>query len=117
MTGFVYYTIFRAILKKYSDDGYEIVTAKDVNYSEDIAILCHAYRPDIVAFKNGLYTICDVETTETLDLPETINRWAAISQSAYSLHIAVPLNCYYHASSLAVRYNIKVERWWTATPA
>lgn len=114
MTGFVYYTILRAIIKHYNADGYEIVTGKDANYSEDIAALCHGYRPDVVAFKNGLYSICDVQTSETIDLPETIKRWVTISRSDYPLHIAVPLSIYTYAASLAKGHSIKVERWWTA---
>ncbi len=114
MTGFVYYTILRSIIKNYQSNGYEIMTAKHPDYPDDIAHLLHGFRPDVVAYKNGSYIICDVQARETIDLHETIEHWSLLDKSDYPLHVAVPLSCYDHAKSVADRNNIEVSHWWTA---
>ncbi len=114
MTGFVYYTILRRMIKNYKFNGYEIVTNKHPDYPDDIDHVLRGYRPDVVAHKNGSYIICDVETDETIDLHDTIKHLGMLSNSNYSLHVAVPESCYDHARSLAGRHNIDVLRWWTA---
>ncbi|NLO21711.1 MAG: hypothetical protein GX119_06880 [Syntrophomonadaceae bacterium] len=112
MTGFVYYTILCRMIKKYQSQGYEIVTGKHPDYPDDIDHLLHSYRPDLVAHRNGSYLICDVETVETIDMNETIKHWELISNSKYSLDVALPINCYEHARSVAQKHQIQVLNWW-----
>lgn len=115
MTGFVYYTILSHMIKNYQSQGYEIVTGKHPDYPHDMDQLLHSYRPDLVAHRNGSYLICDVETLETIDLNETIRHWKLMSNSNYPLHVAIPLNCYEQARSLADKHRIKVSNWWTVS--
>lgn len=114
MAGFVYYTILRGMIETYKTKGFEIMTSKHVDYPDDMGSILHGYRPDVVAFKNGLYTICDVETSETLDLKETLVHLKAISNSDYALHLGVPSSCYTRAKSIVNSHHIAVSRWWTA---
>ncbi len=115
MTGFVYYTILRSMIKNYKSNGYEIMTSKHPDYPDDIAHILHGYRPDVVASRNGSYIICDVETKETIDLHETIEHWDMLSKSNYPLHVALPFSCYAHAKSVADLHNIEIFDWWTAS--
>jgi len=112
MTGFVYYTILRRMIKNYHSQGYEIVSSKHPDYPDDIHHLLHGYRPDLLACRNGAYIICDVETIETLKLRETVRNLYLLSNCSYSLHVAVPSSCYEQARSIASLNNIEVLHWW-----
>lgn len=101
------------MVRYYENNGYSNVKADHIQSPNGIPDLVNGFRPDISADKNNSTIICEVETAESLLQSHTVEQWQAFSRSYYEFHICVLQSCYNDAVSLARRYNVKVNSWWT----
>ncbi|MGD8399773.1 MAG: hypothetical protein PVH64_02385 [Bacillota bacterium] len=70
------------------------------------------YTPDLSAVLDSQVTICEVETHDSINDLQTVEKWKAFDNSGCQFHLIVPGEDFNQAKDIAKCHGISVDKYW-----
>ena len=96
----------------YKKQGYTDIKVNQKNYLLGPPEKVGSYTPDLSAVLNDKTTICDVETNDSINNAQTVEKWKEFDRSGYAFHLIIPNSAFDVVKEIAKSNGITVDKYW-----
>jgi hypothetical protein len=96
----------------YKKHGYTDIKVNHARYGERQPAAVDGYTPDLSAMMDSQITICEVETHESINDLQTIEKWKAFDNSGCQFHLIVPFDDFTQVKDITKCNGISVDKYW-----
>ena len=97
----------------YQKQGYTNIKVNHANVLKSQPDQINGYTPDLSADLNGKTTICEVETSDSINDTSAVEKWKAFDNSGHLFHLIVPHNAFHDAKEIARSNRISIDKYWS----
>lgn len=96
----------------YKKQGYTNIKVNHENYRQGQPAQISGYTPDLSADLKSDTMICEVETNESINDPDTVHKWREFDKSGCQFHLLIPLNAFDQVKDIAKSNGITIDKYW-----
>jgi hypothetical protein len=96
----------------YKKHGYTDIKVNHARYGERQPVAVDGYIPDLSAMLDSQITICEVETHDSINDLQTIEKWKAFDNSGCQFHLIIPSDDFNQVKDIIKCNGISVDKYW-----